>query len=257
MASGLFNPLDVRGRATGRIYVAEYGSDPEGEGGHITLLSRRRISLRASGEDQLPAADVRGPSGYSKDYGQAYDAARGFGWVAPGTTTPRSLVGLARERNLNSNQLLDIVYAHPGQPRGSSMSPSPSAWLVPCSGDKGTAVKYPPVRAETTVVIPPSTLIAGRCPARLRPGRRLRRVPDPIGPGRDEHEDRLRHRPDYDSRSYPGSDDHGTPVESVSRQALARHRTSPIYGYGLRHHRSSASASPSSYLARSSGTYTP
>ena len=40
VASGFFNPLDVRvSQGTGRIYVAEYGSDPEGAGGHITLLT--------------------------------------------------------------------------------------------------------------------------------------------------------------------------------------------------------------------------
>jgi glucose/arabinose dehydrogenase len=40
VASGFFNPLDVRvSQSTGRIYVAEYGSDPEGSGGHITLLT--------------------------------------------------------------------------------------------------------------------------------------------------------------------------------------------------------------------------
>jgi glucose/arabinose dehydrogenase len=40
VASGFFNPLDVRvSQSTGRIYVAEYGSDPDGAGGHITLLT--------------------------------------------------------------------------------------------------------------------------------------------------------------------------------------------------------------------------
>jgi glucose/arabinose dehydrogenase len=40
VASGFFNPLDVRvSQSTGRIYVAEYGTDPDGSGGHITLLT--------------------------------------------------------------------------------------------------------------------------------------------------------------------------------------------------------------------------
>jgi glucose/arabinose dehydrogenase len=40
VASGFFNPLDVRvSQSTGRIYVAEFGSDPDGSGGHITLLT--------------------------------------------------------------------------------------------------------------------------------------------------------------------------------------------------------------------------
>jgi hypothetical protein len=47
------------------------------------------------------------PAGYSKDYGQPYDTARGFGWVKPGTQTPVSLVGLARIRNVNNDARLD------------------------------------------------------------------------------------------------------------------------------------------------------
>jgi glucose/arabinose dehydrogenase len=40
VASGFFNPLDVRvSQSTGRIYVAEFGSEPDGTGGHITLLT--------------------------------------------------------------------------------------------------------------------------------------------------------------------------------------------------------------------------
>src|SRR4029079_4075624 len=40
VASGFFNPLDVRvSQSTGRIYVAEFGNEPEGTGGHITLLT--------------------------------------------------------------------------------------------------------------------------------------------------------------------------------------------------------------------------
>jgi glucose/arabinose dehydrogenase len=40
VASGFFNPLDVRvSQSTGRIYVAEFGNEPDGTGGHITLLT--------------------------------------------------------------------------------------------------------------------------------------------------------------------------------------------------------------------------
>ena len=39
------------------------------------------------------------PAGYTRDFGQNYANVRGFGWVVPGTATPRSLVGNGRERN--------------------------------------------------------------------------------------------------------------------------------------------------------------
>ena len=38
------------------------------------------------------------PSGYTKDFGQAYANVRGFGWVEPGTSAPRSLVTNGRNR---------------------------------------------------------------------------------------------------------------------------------------------------------------
>ena len=57
------------------------------------------------------------PTGYSKDYGQAYDAARGFGWVAPGTTTPgQPRRPRPRERNVNSDQRLDTFMHMQGTP---------------------------------------------------------------------------------------------------------------------------------------------
>ncbi len=39
------------------------------------------------------------PAGYTRDFGQNYANVRGFGWVVPGTATPRSLVGNGRDRN--------------------------------------------------------------------------------------------------------------------------------------------------------------
>ncbi len=39
------------------------------------------------------------PTGYTRDFGQNYANVRGFGWVVPGTATPRSLVGNGRDRN--------------------------------------------------------------------------------------------------------------------------------------------------------------
>jgi hypothetical protein len=49
------------------------------------------------------------PSGYVADSGAAFDAGRGYGWVAQGSSTPLSLVGNGRERNKVSDQRLDTL----------------------------------------------------------------------------------------------------------------------------------------------------
>ena len=49
------------------------------------------------------------PSGYTRDWGQPYDAGRGFGWVAQGSSTPVSLVGQTRERVTASELRLDTL----------------------------------------------------------------------------------------------------------------------------------------------------
>ena len=163
IATGLFNPLDVKADpATGNVYVAEYGSDPEGEGGHITLLKPAPDSIRTPvAKINFQAQTSTVPTGYSKDYGQGYEAARGFGWVAPGTTTPRSLVGLGRDRNnANSNQLLDTFMHMQENPAGDWQVavPSGSYDVTVAVGDAGNAVNSThAVRAESTVVIPPFT----------------------------------------------------------------------------------------------------
>ncbi|NJM07442.1 choice-of-anchor D domain-containing protein, partial [Candidatus Gracilibacteria bacterium] len=55
------------------------------------------------------------PTGYTKDSGLGFDAARGFGWVTPGTNNPLSLAAQTRERNLNSDQRLDtLIIMGPG-----------------------------------------------------------------------------------------------------------------------------------------------
>ena len=42
------------------------------------------------------------PAGYARDVGQAFDSARGYGWVAMSSSTPLSLVGNGRERNVEA-----------------------------------------------------------------------------------------------------------------------------------------------------------
>ncbi|HEX8771120.1 MAG TPA: Ig-like domain-containing protein, partial [Acidimicrobiales bacterium] len=49
------------------------------------------------------------PNGYRSDYGLAYGADRGYGWVAAGTQTPVSMVGNGKDRNRVSDQRLDTL----------------------------------------------------------------------------------------------------------------------------------------------------
>ncbi len=40
VTTGLYNPIAIATDATsGRVYVAEFGSDPDGEGGKLTLMT--------------------------------------------------------------------------------------------------------------------------------------------------------------------------------------------------------------------------
>jgi glucose/arabinose dehydrogenase len=41
------------------------------------------------------------PEGYLRDYGQAFDSVRGYGWIEQSSPTPLSIVGNARNRNIN------------------------------------------------------------------------------------------------------------------------------------------------------------
>ncbi|HUR18796.1 MAG TPA: Ig-like domain-containing protein [Acidimicrobiales bacterium] len=112
LAAGLYNPLDVAvNGANGNVYVAEYGSDPDGAGGKITLL---RPS--AAGTTRTPVARVNfqpqtAPvaTGYSLDYGQGFDTTRGYGWISQTSTSALSLVGNARDRDLVADQRLDTL----------------------------------------------------------------------------------------------------------------------------------------------------
>ena len=47
------------------------------------------------------------PFGYVKDYGQAFDEARGYGWVQQGTATPVDATLNGRDRNVESDQRTD------------------------------------------------------------------------------------------------------------------------------------------------------
>ena len=47
------------------------------------------------------------PAGFTRDYGQNYANARGYGWIKPGTATPLSLVGNGRSRVAGSSDPLN------------------------------------------------------------------------------------------------------------------------------------------------------
>ena len=73
-------------------------------------------ALPASAADTVLDAPLRvnfqtaaatAPSGYLADYGQAYDATRGFGWVAQSNGAPLNLVGNGRERNVVTDKRMD------------------------------------------------------------------------------------------------------------------------------------------------------
>ena len=52
------------------------------------------LPLRLNFQDEAPAP----PATYTREFGQAFTNSRGYGWVEPGTSTPRSLVGNGRTR---------------------------------------------------------------------------------------------------------------------------------------------------------------
>ena len=100
------------------------------------------------------------PTGYSKDHGQAYEAARGFGWVEPGTTTPVSLAGQGRIRGVHADPRLDTFVIMQGTPTGDWQVAAPSGTyaVTVAVGDAGNPVdSNHRVSAEGTVVVGPFT----------------------------------------------------------------------------------------------------
>jgi hypothetical protein len=99
------------------------------------------------------------PTNYLRDFGESYGLRTGanqgsglsYGWVVPGSTTPLSLVGNGRDRNLISDQRLDTLVHMQGNdiPNFSGVK-QPGAWEIAIPnglyqvfvsvGDAGTAV---------------------------------------------------------------------------------------------------------------------
>ena len=69
--------------------------------------------------DFTPVGATPAP-GYTADHGEAFTTSRGSGWVSQTSSTPLSIVGRARERNLTADQRIDTLHPHaePGQHAG-------------------------------------------------------------------------------------------------------------------------------------------
>ena len=70
---------------------------------------------------------ARVPGGYVADSGEAFDEARGYGWVEMGSSAPLSLVGNGRKRNLEAEQRRD-TFVHMQLPAGSAGVATPGRW---------------------------------------------------------------------------------------------------------------------------------
>ncbi len=109
VASGFYNPLDVTVNAgNGYIYVAEYGSQPEGIGGKITLL-RAKVATKPVARVNFQSKSAPVPPLYQRDHGEAFSSTKGYGWIAQNTRDPLSIVGNGRDRNKVADQRLDTL----------------------------------------------------------------------------------------------------------------------------------------------------
>ena len=71
------------------------------------VMSARAASVAIKVNFQSETAPV--PGGYVRDYGQAFDATRGYGWVEETTSVPKSMIGRGRDRNQVTDQRLDTL----------------------------------------------------------------------------------------------------------------------------------------------------
>jgi hypothetical protein len=110
--------------------VSEYGSQPYGAGGQLSLFQPKpaRSTPTASANFQSRSIDRPVP-GYLADYGQAFNTTRGHGWVTESDPpAPYSIVGDGRDRNLQSNELLDTLMHM--QHTGKGGIPGPARWEI-------------------------------------------------------------------------------------------------------------------------------
>lgn len=129
VVSGLLNPIDVATTVNGVIYVAEFGNQPNGDGGKISLLKPTPgISKTAVGRVNFQPQSAPVPTGYVRDYGEAYNTENEFGWVAQDNDAPLSIVGNGRDTNLVTDQRLDTyVYMQYSGSTASGVT-TPARW---------------------------------------------------------------------------------------------------------------------------------
>jgi glucose/arabinose dehydrogenase len=122
--SGFNNPLPITADpVSGRVYVGEYGRDPDGAGGLIDVLVPQASTAVAKVNFQ--AQTTATPTGYVGDFGSAFDTTRGYGWEDL-SGAPLSLVGNGRERTLASDKRLDTLI-HMQAPAGGAVT-TPGRW---------------------------------------------------------------------------------------------------------------------------------
>ncbi|MBJ7357901.1 malectin domain-containing carbohydrate-binding protein [Nocardioides sp.] len=92
------------------------GAKPAGGGASGTPVAR--IDFKT--------ADGAVASGYTADTGAAYTAARGFGWVKPGTATPYDMSAQTRDRSSSVERKLQTVILV--QPTAAQAPEGPGAW---------------------------------------------------------------------------------------------------------------------------------
>src|SRR5207247_406534 len=123
-----------RANATTYYYVVQAvdtsGNKAEAAPISATPVSAGPTNIRVNFQPQ--GASV--PTGYVKDFGESFGARTGaeqgsgltYGWVIPGTTIPRTLVGNARDRDLDPDQRLD-TFIHMQYTGGNGVA-APGAW---------------------------------------------------------------------------------------------------------------------------------
>jgi glucose/arabinose dehydrogenase len=139
VAGGFDNPIGIATDASGRIYVAEFGAQPLGDGGKITLLTPLPgVTTPYEHADFGPQTSPPSP-GYFRDYGapftptsgnctQADGSGCGYGWIDENDTNPLTMNGAvartpAQCPTVSDERLLSWI---PMQPS----SAPPGRWMI-------------------------------------------------------------------------------------------------------------------------------
>ena len=126
IASGFDNPLAVATDLSGRIYVAEYGTQPLGTGGQISVLQPTPGVVTAPyARVNFQSESAAVPTGYDRDFGEAFTTDTNYGWIDQNDTNPLSLVGNGVLRTGLFDQRLDTYMAmqYSGIPAGGVSTP--------------------------------------------------------------------------------------------------------------------------------------